>query len=552
MFIYQFIKYNGLTTSEHLEKYSESGAVICFDLEDSIYDWINPVNSKQLKSESRKVINSLFYTIKQYNIKCNFGIRINCDNEYELNEDIKLLSGKKIHTIFLPKISGSDQIITLHDKFTKAGIVFEELLPIIETKSALTDLSSFIKESGKYFNKLAFGHCDYNLNIGTLPFFHQYNNEYWKWANRIIETASAYNKTFINSVFLNLDDNEFFGKMLSHLFHITKNNFGQATLISIQSEICRNFSNTYTGFQKLIDDRSDLSIHETYASGIVSKYEDKSSSYKKNGTLISPQEYIAAKVYLSSKRNNKRKLVFAGGCFPVQYNILFEDLFHQTVRKNYPSAKNTELEIKLIRYERFANCSEKIRAYCDINKVDKLVLHIRPEPVLRFLKLYYKYRNKDGIPKSAFNLPLFKIIYSEKYDIYDIERSFPNYASFGLTGTTNGFKTDLNYLAGTLFGNLFSAIRKYSKLVSDVSDYCKANRIDLIVLGPPVRRLTQTEPLISQYLKYRIQRHCEKNNINFIDTFKETKENGTYFDATGKFATKDYHDFIAGKILQEL
>jgi citrate lyase beta subunit len=557
LFIYQFVKYNSNTNQEHLNKYSGTGAVICFDLEDSAYDWVNPGNSRNLKAEARTNLESVFRVAGQNAGKYKLAVRINADDKYEFEKDLEFLSGKYVHSVFLPKADCPETIYSLYNKLKNSEVTFEELLPVIETQKALINLPGIIKDSAEYFSKVVFGHCDYNMSISSLPFFHQQNNEYWKWVNRVIDVISEKNITFVNSVFLGLDNKEFFEKMLSHLHHICKGNFGQITLTSKQSGSCNNYNKAFTGFKKLIDDRSELTIPDNYPSDTIKNFED---GYKVKGStvivndniLISPQEYLTCKNYLHSKNAEKQKLVFVGGCFPVQYNILFEDLFHQTLKRLYLSKHSVELNIKLLRYERFTDCLNKIRNYCDENKTDKLIFHVRPEPFFRLMKLYYKYKNGKGKIKSALNLPLFNVAMPEKLDVYETERNFPNYVSFNKSNLDKSLKTDFNYFAGILSGNMFNAISKYTGLVSGIIEYCKLKKIKLIVLGPPVRTLTRTEPLFCTFLNNQIKEFCKTKNISYIDTINEIRENKSFFDDTGKFATQEYHDFIALNILQKL
>jgi len=557
LFIYQFVKYNSNTNREHLNKYSGTGAVICFDLEDSVYDWVNPENSGNMKAEARTNLAKVFHIAGQNAGEYKLAVRINADNKYELDKDLEFLSGKKVHSVFLPKADCPETIIGFYNKLKNSDVSFRELLPIIETKKALNNLPDIINDSAECFSKVVFGHCDYNMSIRSLPFFHQQNNEYWKWVNRIIEVISEKNITFVNSVFLGLDNNEFFEKMLSHLYRICKGNFGQITLTSKQSCICNNFDKAFTGFKKLIDDRSELTIPDNYPSDLIRNFEDGykvkgSTVIVDNNVLISPQEYITCKNYLHSKYVEKQKLVFVGGCFPVQYNILFEDLFHQTLKRLYLSKYNGELNIKLLRYERFVDCFNKIRNYCDENKTDKLIFHVRPEPFFRLMKFYYKYKNGNGEIKSSFNLPLFKFAMPEKLDVYETERNFPNYVSFNKSNPDKSFGTDLNYFAGILSGNMFYGISEYTSLISGIAEYCKRKKIELIVLGPPVRTLTRMEPIFCTYLNNQVKNFCKTNNVSYIDNINEIGENKTFFDDTGKFAAREYHDFIALKILQKL
>lgn len=62
---YQFIKYNELTTIEHVEMVNETGAVICFDFEDGIVDPLNNVMPNNEKENSRLQFERLYSLIRQ-------------------------------------------------------------------------------------------------------------------------------------------------------------------------------------------------------------------------------------------------------------------------------------------------------------------------------------------------------------------------------------------------------------------------------------------------------------------------------------------------------
>jgi hypothetical protein len=140
----------------------------------------------------------------------------------------------------------------------------------------------------------------------------------------------------------------------------------------------------------------------------------------------------------------------------------------------------------------------------------------------------------------------------EKLDVYETERNFPNYVSFNKSNPDKSFGTDLNYFAGILSGNMFYGISEYTSLISGIAEYCKRKKIELIVLGPPVRTLTRMEPIFCTYLNNQVKNFCKTNNVSYIDTINEIGENKTFFDDTGKFAAQEYHDFIALIILQKL
>lgn len=136
MLIYQFIKFNNETTYEHLMKFTETGAALCFDFEDSIYDRINPANSKNLKLIARENFDRIYRTLNNFkNIKT--GVRINSSKDIEQEKDLISLTGKNINTIWIPKAENPQDILTVKEKLKSYHIICDEIIPIIETRTSL-------------------------------------------------------------------------------------------------------------------------------------------------------------------------------------------------------------------------------------------------------------------------------------------------------------------------------------------------------------------------------------------------------------------------------
>jgi hypothetical protein len=535
-------------------KYSETGATLCFDFEDSVYDLINPSNSQNLKLIARENFDRIYGTLsRKGNLKT--GVRINSSKDIEKEKDFISLSGKKINTIWLPKADNPQDILTVKEKLKSYTIIYDEIIPIIETRASLQNLQFILQETKGIFSKIVFGHSDYNLSINSLPFFHQYNCEYWKWVEKIISIISDYGILFINSAFLYLSDTDFFGKMLSHLYQLLGNKFGQVTLTSKQSKICNSFDKEFRGFKRLIDNRSYLRVPEGYAENFIKEFENQNQNRgftvnKKDNVLLSPQEYTTSKRYLKEKKSKPIEIVFTGGCFPVQYNIPIEDLFHQKLKRLLYNT-GIELNLKLIRYERFRDTPEKISGYCNVNKTDLLIFHIRPEPFFRLLKLYYKHNDKEGKIKRALNIPFLKSIKPEEFDVYDIARGLEDYSE-NSGRKSNPLKADMNYIAGTAIGNLHYAVSQYTKLALNIANYCKANGIKFTVLGPLIRNCSITESRFSNYFRKKIDSFCQINSIRFISGIPSDKDKIVCTDKNGKYATMEYHNFIAEKLFNEI
>ena len=104
----------------------------------------------------------------------------------------------------------------------------------------------------------------------------------------------------------------------------------------------------------------------------------KGLSISNNG-FLSFQEYLASKKKIISDTRLLNELCIVGGCFAVQYNVVFEDLFHQILRRKIKDDFNIKLNLNIIRYERFGNVLNKIKTLSDAKKLDLIVSHVRPE-----------------------------------------------------------------------------------------------------------------------------------------------------------------------------
>lgn len=559
MYIYQFIKYNNATTFEHLLKYAKSGAVICFDFEDSICNWLKtPQESSEIKKYYRNCFKTIATTIAPGISDIKIGVRLNSDFT-ELSRDLNAISNLKIQSVIIPKVSNPEQLLIADKSLNDANVAYDELIPIIESKSGLSGFQEIISSVPQKIRKVAFGHCDYNLSINAFPFFHQDSCEYWKWADRMCSFASDFGITYINSVFLQLGNDSFFRSMLNHLNKLCGENFGQATLTSRQSELCNTYKKFTDSvpFTNLIDNRLDVKGPENYAKAFIRSFEDENKNrgftiIPEEKRFLSPQEYSAARHYLTSGRLKKINLTFVGGCFPVQDNILFEDLFHQVLKREIESRYKIGLNFNIIRYERFDSCMKKISGYNRNNPINILIFHIRPEPFLRLVKFYYKYSDNNGKIKRSFTIPFLSSAKPEKYDLLILNRRF-NSRTKTNDSKFHKFLINFNYRTGSLLGNELNAQRKFLNLINNVVDYCKSSRITPVLLGPALRTNTSYEPILCMRLNNFIKSSLENSNTIFINgTDVYTDKNEPLFHFNGILANEKYHELIGERICRAI
>lgn len=318
---YHFIKFQEKDFITFFNRIKECDGIACFDFEDGIKDLL-VLNTKKFKHRQRKDVINLF---KQKRDELDFnhiGLRLNSLSSEDFKDDVQVLKAlkeiKPIKCLFLSKVKNISSITECLSELS--DINFKEIIPVIECDQSFKDLDKITSIKNRKFNRIAFGHCDYNLSCEHFPFFHHDSEKYWNWIKSMERILKDSNKGFVNSPFLQLDNNDAFCQNLNKLSKYCQD-AGQVTLCFIQTKLCSDFNvNSYyinKAITKQLPDPSDgndyvdhKSLHniEAYASKIVNDFEQSNESGKgfsiigKNRVLISPQEYISAKKFLSGKR----------------------------------------------------------------------------------------------------------------------------------------------------------------------------------------------------------------------------------------------------------
>ncbi len=543
MKIYQFLKYDQQTEIKHIRNYNDERITLCFDFEDGVQNGFDSAKTKLLKEEHRNYFSSI---IKKFPRNTKVGVRINATNKVELQNDIYNLKNTNIHSIFLPKIESSTETINIIEKLVDNNISYEELIPIIETKKGLNNLNEITEI--REVQHIAFGHCDYNQSLNILPFFHQDSYEYWKWINYIIQNTKDKNICFINSPYLFTNNKSFFNSMIQHLSVICGNNFGQITLTNTQTEQCLIKPTTNTSFTNQLKNRHKTYPTNDYLDSLISEYEEFNTGKglsKTKDRIISIQEYLCAKRYKSTQNSSVIKLAFVGGCFPVQHDILYEDIFLSKTKQLIEDESDSKLQVDIIRYENFNSVLEKIKKINSKKQFDFLVFSIRPEPFFRLAKLYYKYINNTGTKKYSLNLPVFNWVNPEKYDFLSLGLMY-NLNTIPNKSFSHKFLVDLNYFMGKIIGNKSFATKKYIELIRAIETYCLENKIKLVLLGPNNRRKTILEPKFCMVLNRETKSAFPNvSYINGIDTEYNNKE---LFRENGIHVNELYHELISDRI----
>ncbi len=553
MKIYQFIKYTDNAALDNLIVNASENTTFCFDLEDSIQDSINPFNTPRLKSAYRSIFKTILEKFNGHSTRLNIGVRINGTHSDDYLSDIEAISGRHISTIFLPKTSNVLQIPDLVSRLQRSGVSYDEIIPVIETKKGFQNLESILKIKTGKITAIAFGHCDYNFDNDIYPFFHQDAREYWNWVIKMYNIIRPYHLTFVNSPFLKLKDDLSFNNMLSLLHSVCGDHFGQITLTRKQTQLCASFIPDKTKtITETVANPLDLKVPKFYAEDFIEAFE---KSEKNNGfaitddrIILSPHEFQSSLRYLGKRNFPEINFTFVGGCFPVKGNVLFENRFHQVLKKHIENKYELKFNVNIIRYERYMNCLNRITMSEHNNPSNILVFSIRPEPFLRLVKLYYKFADDtNGKIRWSFNLPFLNKINPEKHDVLSVDTRF-HPAMLGSKSRLRKMMINLNYMVGIAIGNDKFSILEYLKLVRDVIDLCKKRNIHLLILGPAIRTNTFMEKVLSRKLDVFFRKSLAIPSVQYISGADLERNGEPLFEKNGIYVNEIYHEVIAERL----
>ena len=304
--VFYFVKYFENNFQAYLDKISDCNATFTFDLEDSIQDIFDPTRTEALKKHYRGILKALLNN-EQLPINTPIAIRTNTVLSQEFLKDILLLKSidRPIHTILLPKINTAEEFYFAIDKLHKNNIQYKEIGIFIETKQGLDNLDLITNISYPPFNKIIFGHADYNYDLNMFPFLHQDSIEYWEWVKKIISTIEHKKYKFINSPCFYLNDFSLLRFSLNRLQVLCKQGFGQLTLTYEQTKTCNHF---------FCKEYFDIELQQVkkvnkfdYATNLVVQVDNNNnnkgltiSNNLDGKILITPQEYFQAKKYLEN------------------------------------------------------------------------------------------------------------------------------------------------------------------------------------------------------------------------------------------------------------
>ena len=247
------------------------------------------------------------------------------------------------------------------------------------------------------------------------------------------------------------------------------------------------------------------------------------------------------------------RLTIVGGCFPVQHNIEPARLYHATLCGLLaPHGPAGAPEVEVVRYERFENCLQKIRAAHARQPTQVLLFHLRAEPVMRLAKLYYRYLDDQGRVRHTLNLPGQARATPERFDLLTRPQPAAPAAPPPESAARRRLR-QLNLRLGAWAGNRRRALRHYQTLVAAVAGFCRAEGIRLLLIGPVSRPCTREENRLSEQLNAYFEEFARRQGLAYLPTLGTADAAGQpLFFPNGMHVSPAGHDRIAQLLYQRL
>lgn len=244
-------------------------------------------------------------------------------------------------------------------------------------------------------------------------------------------------------------------------------------------------------------------------------------------------------------------------------------VYHEYLNDKLQQEYDIELEIKIMRYERFSTTMDSVINICKDFKPDLIIFQLRYFQFLRLVELAAKYIDDDNKPKRDINFPYFKKYINEIYDpsknyfihpvgINEIIESHNRTVYNILSKLYHLFRGNdirrelegLNTLFGFVLGYYFFAISKYKNLVNDVIEFSANNKIELIFLGPMAKPKPLIDSIITNMLNNSLQKFISERKQIYIDLISKYSDTNEYLFLNDHLHLNEKaHQIISDKII---
>jgi citrate lyase beta subunit len=301
MQVFQFISiHKAALLKRLLKKTLNQDNIIILDLEDSLSDF-DEKKSISLKEWGRSELFKLVNSNPTFFKNKKVGIRINELKSREFEKDIKLLHKiSKIINLFcivLPKIGSKKDVSEITHNLQNNKISYETLIPIIETKKGMKNISSIIEHPN--ISYVMYGHNDYSLDLKYWPFLEHDEFEFWEIVTFLIKKIESKNIQYIHTPIFNFLNESLLNLVFHQLQNICSNTFNFISINNEHTALINHFKNNTnkTLPTKLKSKTYSLNEKINKALYIKNLFLNKKRNFvidTKTKKFISPHEHISA------------------------------------------------------------------------------------------------------------------------------------------------------------------------------------------------------------------------------------------------------------------
>jgi citrate lyase beta subunit len=305
--IFQFIAANSQSLHSVVTGNTAYKTCLIIDLEDALQNILSPSETPGIKESARK---NVYETVGRLDKNFDFtrtGIRINTIHSPEFEKDLHLLSVFNIQwaCIVLPKIESAAEVENYRKIFQQNGILYKELLPVIETVKGLEKAEQiFFHAPEKDYKRTFWGHHDYNLDAGLWPFVDNDSEMYWQLTARLINTLKHKGYGYINGPITKFNNSDFIKSVLYRTALLCGDGpFDQAALSYAQVQTFNTYRadmNTNPKLELIVQEKDEAGLAiETMRD--FEKFYTVSRSFALDFSgrqFISPHQYLCAKRFL--------------------------------------------------------------------------------------------------------------------------------------------------------------------------------------------------------------------------------------------------------------
>jgi hypothetical protein len=234
--------------------------------------------------------------------------------------------------------------------------------------------------------------------------------------------------------------------------------------------------------------------------------------------------------------------------FQTDSNGKIDFVFHHFLNEMLDEKYKTELNINIMRYERYNTSYDRFLQYVDKYNPDLIIFQLRHYHFLRLIGLVSYFIDNSNTVRRDLNLPFFRPFSNEINDpflIYineltvgkKIQIESPDKFKFNiLKHISNLFNSDqnriilekMNRILGMIIGNYYFAINEYYKLLGQIIEFSKQKKLELIFLSLSPKPIPLIDYQISKMLNSSTKKYIESQGCEFIDVFRKYSEKGEY------------------------